>query len=282
MAIPAKPLVLSRSPRSHLRCALTALALALSFGPSFAQTPGIDRTASGVGFNDSAQGAFVLRLDGPISQAMARDTAAAADRITAAPAARILIVLLGSGGGDAHAAMQIGAILRQLEAHVFVTSRCDSACLFILASGVFRHAPAFSIGIHRAQIIRAEAGLDPAAAPPVDPETERAAMARFEAEALAYLDTMGVNPALLPLMQGIDTIHVRRLPETDLIAMGLLGMDDAYLATNRARLSPDLRAAQGRDARAARIRSIGSQCGLHFDRPADFADCHLSRFFGSR
>ncbi|MDG3039904.1 hypothetical protein [Roseicyclus marinus] len=242
----------------------------------------MDRTASGVGFDDSAQGAWVLRLDGPISQAMARDTAAAADRIAAAPEGRIVIVLLGSVGGDAHAAMQIGTILRQLEAHVFVTSRCDSACLFILASGVLRHAPAFSIGIHRAQIIRAEAGLDPGAAPPVDPDTERAAMARFEAEALAYLDTMGVDPGLLPLMQGIDTIHVRRLPESDLIAMGLLGMDDAYLASILARMLPDFRAAQGRVAIAARVRSIGSQCGLHFDRTADFVECHLSRTFASR
>lgn len=240
-----------------------------------------DRAAqTGFTLSETSPAAWVLRFDAAISPALAQDIDAFADRFALLEQRPVLIVLLGSSGGDAYAAMQIGTRLRALDAHVFVTSSCDSACLFVLASGVFRSAPAFSVGIHRAQVTRSSgAPMSQDGSAPIPADTLRDLMGRFERDAVAYLGRMGVDPGLVALMQGIDTTHVRRLSEHDLIARGVIGLDAEYRAAQAARLVPLLRDAPTPDETAALIRSIGSHCGLHFGRPAAFADCHLRRLF---
>jgi hypothetical protein len=53
--------------------------------------------------------------------------------------------------------MQIGRLLRKANAHVFVTGQCASACVFVLAAGVVRGAPAYTVGIHRGRITMSDA-----------------------------------------------------------------------------------------------------------------------------
>lgn len=259
-------------------CALFLLLAAT--GHAMAQERTADR---GFTLSETSSGAWVLRFDAAISAALAEDIATFADWFSALEDRPVLIVLLGSSGGDAYAGMEIGNRLRALDAHVFVTSSCDSACLFVLASGVFRSAPAFSVGIHRAQVTRSGGSpVPPQPAPPVPPETLRDLMTLFESDATEYLGRMGVDPSLVALMQTIDTVHVRRLSEQELIDLRIIGMDDDYRAAQGRRLVPDLRDAPEPAHIAAVIRSIGSHCGLYFGYPARFAECHLDRLFVER
>jgi ATP-dependent protease ClpP protease subunit len=104
-----------------------------------------------------------------------------------------LIVLLDSRGGDGMAAMDIGRILRQANAHVFVTGECSSACVFLLASGVVRGAPTFTVGIHQARItMSSDAGVIKREVNIQDDPKAKALLEQFEKDAKVYLAEMGL------------------------------------------------------------------------------------------
>lgn len=69
-----------------------------------------------------------------------------------------LIIILDSSGGDGRAAIAMGRMARENNAHIFVKGTCRSACVFLLAGGVYRDARAFAIGIHRGRITRTVPG----------------------------------------------------------------------------------------------------------------------------
>ena len=73
-----------------------------------------DRAAqTGFTLSETSAAAWVLRFDAAISPALAQDIDAFADRFALLEQRPVLIVLLGSSGGDAYAAMQIGTRLRR-------------------------------------------------------------------------------------------------------------------------------------------------------------------------
>ncbi|MDP3620610.1 MAG: hypothetical protein Q8R65_01655 [Polynucleobacter sp.] len=141
-----------------------------------------------------------------------------------------LIVLLDSPGGDGMAAMQLGQLLRQANAHVVVTGECSSACIFVLAGGVVRVAPSYSVGIHRGRITMSDANakiikeVDVRANP-----AAKAALQHFEREAPLFFEAMGMSPELFPLMQSHQLKGVFRLSASEISKMGLSGFDSHYL-----------------------------------------------------
>jgi hypothetical protein len=141
-----------------------------------------------------------------------------------------LIVLLDSPGGDGIAAMQIGRLLRAEKAHVFVTGQCASACILVLASGVVRSAPAYSVGIHRGRITLSDKNAK--IIQEIDTNTNpqaKALLEKFEKEVPIYFAEMGMPPDLFMAMQAHQYKGVYRLSKEELVFYGLNGFDPNYL-----------------------------------------------------
>ena len=141
-----------------------------------------------------------------------------------------LIVLLDSPGGDGVAAMQIGRLLRKANAHVFVTGQCASACIFVLASGVVRVAPSYSVGIHRGRVTMSDANAKIIKEVDVnDNPAAKAALQHFEKQAPIYFAEMGMSPELFPFMQAHQLKGVYRLSSAEITKTQLSGFEKTYL-----------------------------------------------------
>lgn len=141
-----------------------------------------------------------------------------------------LIVLLNSQGGDGEAAMQIGRVLRQKKAQVFVTGRCESACVFILASGVVRAAAPGSVGVHAGRLtltdrqgkvlkeIDASRSLD-----------DSFRLTHFNSEVRQYFAEMGIEHGLLDVVLAHRTMQTYKLTDLEMKQYRLVGFDSQYL-----------------------------------------------------
>jgi len=141
-----------------------------------------------------------------------------------------LIVFFDSGGGDGLAAMQIGRMLRHAKAHVFVTKRCASACIFAYVGGVYREALPGTLGIHRGRVTATvEQGrivdVDPGASP-----VARMFLTDAEAQMQDHLYEMGMPSGLFDAMQAVSPKSMRWLSTDEATSLGLIGFDAAYLA----------------------------------------------------
>jgi len=188
-----------------------------------------------------------------------------------------LIVLLDSRGGDGIAAMEIGRILRRAKAHTMVSGECSSACVFILASGVMRSAPTFTVGIHQGRItVSNDAGV---IKKEVDIQTDpkaKALFSRFEVMAQAYFAEMGLPNELFQLMQAHTMKGVHRLTAEEITLYGLNGFDEGYL-TQRV----DFYQNQGgrwtqldKDELHRRTMKVASQCAPLETAPAAYIECY--------
>lgn len=140
-----------------------------------------------------------------------------------------LIVLLDSKGGDGMAAMEIGRLLRKNNAHVFVTGECSSACVFLLASGVVRGAPSFSVGIHQGRItMSSDSGVIKREVDVQEDPKAKALLAQFERDAKVYFAQMGLPSSFFQAMQNHHTKGVYRLTGQEITFYGLSGFEDAY------------------------------------------------------
>lgn len=173
---------------------------------------------------------MVIGINGLISKNALEKVKQSIGQVIGDPIPAGLIVLLDSPGGDGVAAMQIGRLLRKANAHVFVTGRCASACIFVLASGVVRVAPAYSVGIHRGRVTMSDANakiikeVDPA-----DNPEAKAALQHFERQAPVYFAEMGMSPELFPFMQAHQLKGVYRLSSSEITKTQLSGFEKAYL-----------------------------------------------------
>ena len=138
-----------------------------------------------------------------------------------------------SPGGELHAALELGAYLREREFDTYVTdadyvhpgaigmvhatqqSACYSACVYAFAGGVHRHADNNSLGIHQFAVAGAPA-----------PDTYDSASAAVEISITKWLGTyvseMGIDPHLVSMAS--DTSYdspVRLLDAAELRALNL-------------------------------------------------------------
>jgi hypothetical protein len=187
-----------------------------------------------------------------------------------------LIVLLDSRGGDGMAAMEIGRILRQANAHVFVTGECSSACVFLLASGVVRGAPTFTVGIHQARItMSSDAGVIKREVNVQDDPRAKALLEQFEKDAQVYLAEMGLPANFFQAMQNHSVKGLYRLTGEEIVFYGLSGFDDVYFA-KRAQFFAKQQGkwALDKDTLHSRTSKVASECAPYEQLQQEFVNCY--------
>lgn len=124
----------------------------------------------------------------------------------------IVIVFVESRGGDWYSAIEIGRLLRGIEASVLVTSGgCYSACVLILAAGTQRMV-AGPVGIHRPY------------STDLSPKSYAQAQERFRALEIAtksYLSEMNLPDSLFDAMVRVSPESIRVLRVVELEQFGL-------------------------------------------------------------
>ena len=140
-----------------------------------------------------------------------------------------VLSLLDSPGGDGLAALEIGRMARSARAHVFVRSRCSSACVFILASGVVRGVAANAIiGIHKPRLTTFVAGLGVVDVIAASNPNAAKALAIADLRSEEYLREMGIPDPLFKAMMAAPSDQMRILDGVELAEFGLSGIDAAY------------------------------------------------------
>lgn len=187
-----------------------------------------------------------------------------------------LIILLDSKGGDGMAAMEIGKLLRKNNAHVFVTGDCSSACVFLLASGVVRGAPSFSVGIHQGRItMSSESGVIKREVDVQEDPKAKALLAQYERDAKVYFAQMGIPSNFFQTMQNHSTKGVYRLTGEEVTFYGLSGFEDSYFE-RRARFYAQKKGrwALDKDELHRRTAKVASDCAQYELKQTDYINCY--------
>jgi hypothetical protein len=140
-----------------------------------------------------------------------------------------LLVLLNSPGGDGDAAMAIGHLLRQKKAQTFVTGRCESACVFILASGVARAARSRTVGVHAGRLTIS----DPQGKVLKEVDATRSLndsfkLTSFNSAIRNYFAEMDIEHGLLDVILAHQTKQTYQLTEQEMKQYRLVGFDNEY------------------------------------------------------
>lgn len=193
--------------------------------------------ASEVSPNDTTVKSFgYVSISGPIERAGVVGLAAALLRAEQNTKGRThagdpsIFVILNSTGGNVFAAMDMGRLLRNFAARVWVdrNGECSSACIFLLAGGVTRWGYDARIGLHR----------------PYLPTSEFAELPYAEAQQQynmlldqisAYLSDMGVRQKLFERMVSIPSQTVEYIDASVAEDALLFGEDPAHSEWQRAR-----------------------------------------------
>ena len=187
-----------------------------------------------------------------------------------------LIVLLNSRGGDSEAAMKIGRILRDNNAHAFVTGTCDSACVLILAGGVVRAAQPGTVGVHAGRLtltnpdgrIRKEIDASQSL-------NDSFKLASFNSQLRGYFAEMGVAHGLLDVMLAHPTKQVYKLSGAQMAQYRVTGFDSQYLL-KRSRFFEPPQVFQDRTLAVPRL------CQAYRGQDDRFVDCYKAVLSGER
>ncbi len=213
--------------RASLRPALATLFAAFAFALPPAAGQGTSPSAKAPASGPRVVG---ITFKGPIKRGDVERLRQAIALADAEPLPARLVVFLDSGGGDGLAAMEMGRVLRHARAHVFVTGRCASACVFAYVGGVYRDAVSGSLGIHRGKVTatREEGRV-------VEVDQQKSPVARLffadaEARMQVHLLEMGLPDALFEAMRAVPASTMRWLNADEAAELGLTGFDPGYLA----------------------------------------------------
>ena len=220
--------------------------------------------------------AVVIGIQGPISKNTLASLKQALPKVKGDPIPAGLIVLLDSAGGDGMAAMEMGRLLRKANAHTFVTGQCASACILVLASGVVRSAPAYTIGIHRGRITVSDNNAKIIKEVDVNsnPSAKRL-LENFESSLSSYFAEMGMPPDLFLAMQSHQYKGVYRLSSQEIVLYGLSGFDSNYLA-QRAQLFEEIKGPYHMDKNELHRRTlkVASRCAEFDQQHTAFIQCY--------
>lgn len=193
-----------------------------------------------------------------------------------------LIVLLDSPGGDSYAAMQIGRMLRQHQAHVFVTRRCDSACVFILMGGIVRAANPASVGVHAGRLTLMTP--DGNVIKEIDSSSNLKnayQLTSFNSTLRQYLQEMGIRHGILDVMLAQPSNRLYKLSSEDLNRYLVNGINSLYL---QQRLHTLIRQGYLSPVDAIkytqRTLSVPTQCNTTVDQNQAFIRCYQSTLQG--
>lgn len=142
-----------------------------------------------------------------------------------------IFVIVNSRGGEIRAAIDMGRLLRNAAAKIWIDrgGECSSACVLLLAGGVVRYGMADSrVGLHR----------------PYFPPSEFAGLSHTDAQhrynqflnsVRTYLQDMGVQDSIFQTMVSIPSQDVRYIGFRVAEESRLFGEDAAYDEWQRAR-----------------------------------------------
>lgn len=222
------------------------------------------------------RGTLVINLRGNISKNMLQkiQESIGSSNDDALPAG--VIVLLNSPGGDGGAAIQIGRLLRQANAHVFVTGHCASACVFVLAGGVVRSALPYTLGVHHGRITVSDKNakvLRELSAE--DNPTLSNILNLFEQDASRYLDEMGIPPAFFENMQAYSPKEVRWLSEYEIFIYGFNEIDPVYFNQYLSWYKENSKGQRVEENKlSARMKIVLTKCRALDDFPKEFLECY--------
>ena len=231
----------------------------------------------------SAAAPRILRIDGIITattlQQIEQDLSG---WINSDPIPAGLIVLMNSPGGDGQAAMKIGRLLRRENAQIFVTGQCESACVFILASGVVRAANSGTVGVHAGRLTLTN--RDGVILKEIDSSqslTNSFKLTSFNSGAHQYLSEMGIKNGLIDVMLSHQTKQTYKLTDFEMQQFGVIGFDNDYL-----RKRGDLFASLPVPEKVNRIElykrtlSIPKLCSNQAANNNAFIECYKTVLFG--
>lgn len=219
---------------------------------------------------------MVVGVNGQISKNALVKLKQSIGQVSGDPIPAGLIVLLDSPGGDGVAAMQMGRLLRKANAHVFVTGQCASACIFILASGVVRAAPSYSVGIHRGRVTMSDSNAKIIKEVDINENPQaKAALQHFESQAPVYFAEMGMSPELFPLMQSHQLRGVYRLSSAEIAKTKLSGFEKVYLE-QRSSFYRNLSGPYKMDEEEliSRTQKVVSRCSGFEKHHTEFINCY--------
>jgi hypothetical protein len=218
----------------------------------------------------------VMAIKGQISKKVLESIRNSIGSVNGDPIPAGLIVLLDSPGGDGIAAMKIGEMLRANKAHVFVTGQCASACIFVLASGVVRGAPAYTVGIHRGRITKTDENAKILEEIDIKSNPQaKALLERFEKAVPVYFAQMGMPPELFQAMQSHQYKGVYRLSNEEITFYGLTGFEPKYLDM-RAELYEKMTGPyhMDKDELHRRTLKVASRCAEFDQKHTAFINCY--------
>ena len=219
---------------------------------------------------------MVVGVNGQISKNALVKLKQSIGQVSGDPIPAGLIVLLDSPGGDGVAAMQMGRLLRKANAHVFVTGQCASACIFVLASGVVRVAPSYSVGIHRGRVTMSDSNAKIIKEVDINDNPQaKAALQHFESQAPIYFAEMGMSPELFPLMQSHQLRGVYRLSSAEIAKTKLSGFEKVYLE-QRTSFYRNLSGPYKMDEEEliSRTQKVASRCSGFEKHHTEFINCY--------
>ena len=253
--------------------------------PSEAAGPRPSVTVSTVKFSEAGAGANmplseqqikIVQIKGPISRKLLANIKRNIVPSESDPVPAGLIVFLDSKGGDGMAAIEIGKALRRANAHVFVSGECSSACILVLAGGVVRGAPTFSVGIHQARVtLSSDSGVIKKEVDAKEDPIAKSMLETFNNSAKVYFAEMEIPPDLFTAMQSHPTKRVYRLSSPEITAYGLNGIEDDYLQ-QRAQMYAQRpgRWPKEPDELSRRTMKVATECISFESNPVDFTKCY--------
>ena len=144
----------------------------------------------------------VLIYDGPIDQSFV-------DLLGKSQFRRLVLT---SDGGAIVSSLQAGTLIRGRNADVEVRGQCLSACVFVVAGGVYRVAePGAKIGVHQFY-----------SSQPVDGATATSDAQQTASLIVRYLENQGVSPDLFHTMVKVPPEQMLIIPSEQLVTWKLL------------------------------------------------------------
>lgn len=218
----------------------------------------------------------IIQIKGAISRKLLANLKSSITSSADDPIPAGLIIMLDSRGGDGMAAIEIGRLLRKANAHVFVNGECSSACILVLAGGVVRGAPTFSIGIHQARItLSTDAGVIKKEVSVNEDPQAKFLLEKFDASAKTYFSDMEIPPDLFIAMQSHPSKRIYRLSSHEITAYGLNGIEPNYLIerTQMYAQRPG-RWPKDPDELMRRTAKVSTECMRFDSNPVDFTKCY--------
>ena len=217
----------------------------------------------------------IMTIQGEIKADLIPKVIEAMAMTTGDPLPAGFVVLLNSQGGDGLAAIEVGRLLRQAHAHVFVTDKCASACVFILMGGVVRQAPELSIGIHRARLtaISKKTGKRIEINADANPKTITI-LEEGNRKLREYVKEMGMSEQFSSLMEATPVDRMRWLSRIEARELDIIGIEEDYLKQREAYVMERFRTKPGELKK--NTDEIIDRCAYEFTKPngGNFVRCY--------